>query len=160
MKTIILSQFIFLMSSFVLYCAELISEFSGKFTESEIIMSDKSKVSTFRTEGTFKNNIGRYGSFVCLGFIEKMKNGQIKNLLNICESTDQYGNKIWSRGKRSKSNIRAGVGRSYIVDSTNKNRDLLIGTECKYAVNYLRNLSFSKSICKISNENYERLKND
>ena len=140
--------------------AELISEGSGNFSQLEIILTDKSKVSTFTTKGTFKNNIGKYGSFICIGFIDRKSSGEINKLENICEITDQDGIKTWTKGKRSKSDIKAGVGTNFIVDSTSKHKKILIGTECKYAVNYVRDLSFSKTICKIKDNDFEILKND
>ena len=140
--------------------AELISEGAGNFSQLEIILTDKSKVSTFTTKGTFKNNIGKYGSFTCIGFIDRKSSGEINKLENICESIDQDGIKTWTKGRRSKSDIKAGVGSNFIVDSTSKHKKILIGTECKYAVNYVRDLSFSKTICKIKDNDFEVLKND
>ena len=143
-----------------LYPAELVSEGSGNFSQTEIILTDKSKVSTFTTTGTFKNNIGKYGSFICIGFIDRKSSGEINKLENICESIDQNGVKTWTKGKRSKSDIKAGVGKSLIVDSTSKHKKILINTECKYAVNYVRDLSFAKTICKINDNDFEVLQND
>ena len=140
--------------------AALISEGSGNFSQLEIILTDKSKVSTFTTTGTFKNNIGKYGSFICIGFIDRKSSGEINKLENICESIDQNGVKTWTKGKRSKSDIKAGVGKSLIVDSTSKHKKILINTECKYAVNYVRDLSFAKTICKINDNDFEVLQND
>ena len=157
-KIIFLILLIFLCNK--LYSAELISEGSGNFSQLEIILTDKSKVSTFTTKGTFKNNIGKYGSFICIGFIDRKSSGEINKLENICEITDQDGIKTWTKGKRSKSDIKAGVGTNFIVDSTSKHKKILIGTECKYAVNYVRDLSFSKTICKIKDNDFEILKND
>ena len=143
-----------------LYSAELVSEGSGNFSQTEIILTDKSKVSTFTTTGTFKNNIGKYGSFICIGFIDRKSSGEINKLENICESIDQNGVKTWTKGKRSKSDIKAGVGKSLIVDSTSKHKKILINTECKYAVNYVRDLSFAKTICKVNDNYFEVLQND
>ena len=157
-KIIFLILLIFLCNK--LYSAELISEGSGNFSQLEIILTDKSKVSTFTTKGTFKNNIGKYGSFICIGFIDRKSSGEINKLENICEIIDQDGIKTWTKGKRSKSDIKAGVGTNFIVDSTSKHKKILIGTECKYAVNYVRDLSFSKTICKIKDNDFEILKND
>ena len=157
-KIIFLILLIFLCNK--LYSAELISEGSGNFSQLEIILTDKSKVSTFTTKGTFKNNIGKYGSFICIGFIDRKSSGEINKLENICESIDQDGIKTWTKGRRSKSDIKAGVGKSFIVDSTSKHKKILIGTECKYAVNYVRALSFSKTICKVKDNDFEILKND
>ena len=157
-KIIFLILLIFLCNK--LYSAELISEGSGNFSQLEIILTDKSKVSTFTTKGTFKNNIGKYGSFICIGFIDRKSSGEINKLENICEIIDQDGIKTWTKGKRSKSDIKAGVGTNFIVDSTSKHKKILIGTECKYAVNYVRDLSFSKTICKIRDNDFEILKND
>ena len=51
------------------------------------------------------------------------------------------------------------VGYNYIADSTSNHKEILIGTKCKYAVNYVRDLSFSKRICKIEDSDFEKLKN-
>ena len=64
-------------------------------------------MSSITFKGTFKNNIGKYGSFICIGFIDRKSNGEINKLENICESTDQNGIKQWSKGRRSKSDIKA-----------------------------------------------------
>ena len=161
MKHILIKSLIlFIFSLKNLNSAELISEGAGNFSQLEIILTDKSKVSTFTTKGTFKNNIGKYGSFTCIGFIDRKSSGEINKLENICESTDQNGIKMWTKGRRSKSDIKAGVGSNFIVDSTSKHKKILIGTECKYAVNYVRDLSFSKTICKIKDNDFEILKND
>ncbi len=159
MKYLMQIFFLFLLSA-NLYTAELIYEGSGTFSQLEIVLTDKSKVSTFTTKGTFKNNIGKYGSFICIGFIDRKGNGEINKLENICQSTDQNDIKTWTRGTRSKSDIKAGVGYNYIVDSTSKHKKILIGTKCTYAINYVRDLSFSKRICKIDDLEFEKLKND
>ena len=159
MKSIYTLIIILIISS-KLYSAELISEGAGNFSQLEIILSDDSKVSTFKTEGTFKNNIGKYGSFLCIGFIDRNSNGEIKKLENTCESIDQNGIKTWIKGSRSKSDIKAGVGESYIIDSTSKHNKILIGTKCKYAVNYVRDLSFSRRVCKINDLDFEKLKSN
>ena len=140
--------------------AELISEGSGNFPQLKIIFSDKSKISTFTAKGTFKNNIGKYGSFICIGFIDRKSSGEINKLENICESIDQDGIKTWTKGRRSKSDIKAGVGSTFIVDSTSKHKKILVGIECKYAVNYVRDLSFAKTICKMNENDFDTLKND
>ena len=161
MKYILITfSILFIFSLKNLSSAELISEGSGKFSQLEIILTDKSKVSTFTTKGTFKNNIGKYGSFICIGFIDRKSSGEINKLENICESTDQNGIKIWTKGSRSKSDINAGVGITFIIDSTSKHKKILVGTECKYAVNYVRDLSFAKTICKMNYNDFETLKND
>ena len=132
------------------YSAELISEGSGNFSQLEIILTDKSKVSTFTTKGTFKNNIGKYGSFTCIGFIDRKSSGEINKLENICESIDQDGIKTWTKGRRSKSDIKAGVGNNFIVDSTSKHKKILIATICKFAVNYMNSkINFLKQICEL-----------
>ena len=123
MKYILITFLILLIFSLKnLNSAELISEGAGNFSQLEIILTDKSKVSTFTTKGTFKNNIGKYGSFTCIGFIDRKSSGEINKLENICESIDQDGIKTWTKGRRSKSDIKAGVGSNFIVDSTSKHK--------------------------------------
>ena len=56
MKHILITFLILFFFTKNLNSAELISEGAGNF-QLEIILTDKSKVSTFTTKGTFKNNI-------------------------------------------------------------------------------------------------------
>ena len=113
---------LFIFSLKNLNSAELISEGAGNFSQLEILLTDKSKVSTFTTKGTFKNNFGKYGSYTCIGFIDRKSSGEINKLENICESIDQDGIKTWTKGRRSKSDIKARVGNNFIVDSTSKHK--------------------------------------
>ncbi len=142
-----------------LFAAELILDVSGVVTKEEILINNKSSISTFKIISQWTDNLGHYGSSKCIGFIERHADGEIKNLQNSCERIDENGIKYWTRGERSQSQLKAGVGYSRIIDSTSPYRNELIGTECKYAINYLNNLSFSKTKCELSDGLLRKLSN-
>ena len=59
--------------------------------------------------------------------------------------------------KRSDSDVDAGVGGSIILDGTGPYKKLK-GTECLYAVSFLKEIVFTKTRCSISNKLFEELK--
>ena len=65
--------------------------------------------------------------------------------------------KIWTQLKRSDSDVDAGVGGSIILDGTGPYKKLK-GTECLYAVSFLKEIVFYKERCSISNKLFEELK--
>ena len=84
-----------------------------------------------------------------------------KNIIDfldvICQLTNQNNVVTWRKFERTGSEIERGVGISTIVDSTSKYKKELIGTKCNYAVNRTKDMVFSKSICKVSDELYKKL---
>ena len=67
------------------------------------------------------------------------------------------GYKIWTKLKRSDSDVDAGVGGSIILDGTGPYKKLK-GTECLYAVSFLKEIVFTRTRCSISNKLFEELK--
>ena len=141
------------------FAAEWIHDISGMVTKEELLINNKISISTFKIVSQWTDNLGHYGSSICIGFIERHTDGEIKNLQNSCERIDENGIKYWTRGERAKSQLKAGVGYSHIIDSTSPYRDELIGTKCTYAINYLNNLSFSKTKCELSDDLLRKLSN-
>ena len=112
--------------------------------------------SSLVSEGSWEDNLGNYGLSKCMGTVTTMSNNDIT--LNImCENTDKNGYKTWSVAKRSGSSMSGGIGYSEIVDSTVPYKDLIIGTKCKYAINYLKNVSFTITKCPVSNDLYTKI---
>ena len=64
---------------------------------------------------------------------------------------------MWTKLKRSDSDIDAGVGGSIILDGTGPYKKLK-GTECLYAVSFLKEIVFTKARCGISKKLFEELK--
>ena len=75
----------------------------------------------------------------------------------ICQLTNQNNVVTWRKFERRGSEIERGVGVSTIIDSTSKYKKKLIGTKCNYAVNRIKDMVFSKSVCKVSEELYKKL---
>ena len=113
-------------------------------------LENKSKFSSFTVNGSWTDNFGNYGFNKCMGIINKnLKNVE---LYFMCEREDKNGFKIWSINKRKSGIQNSGVGTFEIVDATIPKKELFIGKKCTYAVKYLKETSFYKSKCKISEE--------
>ena len=119
-------------------------------------LENGTNVSSYASEGSREDNLGNYGLSKCMGTVTTMPNNDI-NLNIMCESMDKNGHKSWSAVKRSGSSMAGGIGYSEIVDSTAPYKDLFIGTRCKYATNYLTNVSFTITKCPVSNDLYTKL---
>ena len=119
-------------------------------------LENGTNVSSYASEGSREDNLGNYGLSKCMGTVTTMPNNAI-NLNIMCESMDKNGHKSWSAVKRSGSSMAGGIGYSEIVDSTAPYKDLFIGTRCKYATNYLTNVSFTITKCPVSNDLYTKL---
>ena len=152
---------IFLMILIILsntvYSGEIIIQGNSRVVYDDFTFTDKSKYIIINQEGQWTDNIGNYGAQECKGLIKRNDKNIIDFLDVICQLTNQNNVVTWRKFERTGSEIERGVGISTIVDSTSKYRKELIGTKCKYAVNRTKDMVFSKSICKISNELYKKL---
>ena len=113
-------------------------------------LENKSKFSSFTSNGSWTDNYGNYGFTSCMGIMNK-KFKKVE-LYFMCESEDKNGYKIWSISKRQSESETSGVGSFEIVDATIPKKELYIGKKCTYAVKYLKETNFYKSKCKISEE--------
>ena len=152
--------FIFIFSFLLftnLYSAEIVIQGNSKVEYNDFTFTDNSKYIIINQEGQWTDNIGNYGSQKCKGLIKR----NYKNIVNfldvICQLTNQNNMVIWRKFERTGSEIERGVGVSTIIDSTSKYKKELIGTKCNYAVNRTKDMVFSKSVCKVSDELYKKL---
>ena len=152
--------FIFIFSFLLftnLYSAEIVIQGNSKVEYNDFTFTDNSKYIIINQEGQWTDNIGNYGSQKCKGLIKR----NYKNIVNfldvICQLTNQNNVVIWRKFERTGSEIERGVGVSTIIDSTSKYKKELIGTKCNYAVNRTKDMVFSKSVCKVSDELYKKL---
>ena len=89
-------------------------------------------------KGTYQwtNNLDSYGTATCKGLLEKER--ELSFIYFLCEPIDQKENKQYSVFKRESRDLQSGAGKSIIVDATGDNK-ILIGTDCNFADNYLKN---------------------
>ena len=151
---IFIFSFLFLSQS---YSAELESNATSIFTIiNEKKLPDGTHYRSFEVQGGITYNTGKYARSNCSGSrVDKKK--ELVELSNICEIEFDDGYKIWTKLKRSDSDVDAGVGGSIILDGTGTYKKLK-GTECLYAVSFLKEIVFTKTRCSISNKLFEELK--
>ena len=140
-----------------LYSAEIIIQGNSRVVYDDFTFTDKSKYIIINQEGQWTDNIGNYGAQVCKGLIKRNDKNIIDFLDVICQLTNQNNEISWRKFERTGSEIERGVGISTIIDSTSKYKKELIGTTCNYAVNRTKDMVFSKSVCKVSEELYKKL---
>jgi len=153
---IIFSMMLIILSN-TLYSGEIIIQGNSRVVYDDFIFTDKSKYIIINQEGQWTDNIGNYGAQECKGLIKRNDKNIIDFLDVICQLTNQNNVVTWRKFERTGSEIERGVGISTIVDSTSKYKKELIGTKCNYAVNRTKDMVFSKSICKVSDELYKKL---
>ena len=152
--------FIFILSFLLftnLYSAEIVIQGNSKVEYNDFTFTDNSKYIIINQEGQWTDNIGNYGSQKCKGLIKRNDKNIVNFLDVICQLTNQNNVVIWRKFERTGSEIERGVGVSTIIDSTSKYKKELIGTKCNYAVNRTKDMVFSKSVCKVSDELYKKL---
>ena len=152
--------FIFIFSYLLftnLYSAEIVIQGNSKVEYNDFTFTDNSKYIIIKQEGQWTDNIGNYGSQKCKGLIKRNDKNIVNFLDVICQLTNQNNVVIWRKFERTGSEIERGVGVSTIIDSTSKYKKELIGTKCNYAVNRTKDMVFSKSVCKVSDELYKKL---
>ena len=153
-------KFIFIFSFLLLnylYSAEIVTQTNSRVTYNDFTFTDNSKYIIITQEGQWTDNIGNYGAQECKGLIKRNDNNIIDFLDVICQLTNQNNEVTWRKFERTGSEIERGVGISTIIDSTSKHKKELVGTKCNYAVNRTKDMVFSKSVCKISDELYKKL---
>ena len=153
-KLILILSYLFLYHS---YSSEIIIQGNSRVTYDDFIFTDNSKYIIINQEGQWTDNIGNYGAQECKGLIKRNDNNIIDFLDVICQSTNQNNIITWRKFERTGSEIGRGVGVSTIIDTTSKYKKELIGTKCNYAVNRTKDMVFSKSNCKVSDELYKKL---
>ncbi len=99
----------------------------------------------------WKDNLGDWGTLECAGNHTIIKNkGTI--LKNYCKGLNKDGDIFWLMMERNSVDFDAGVGKLYYRNGTGKYKNHE-GTECIYAINFLKNGrgTFQKAKCKYKN---------
>ena len=153
---IIFSMMLVILSNRV-YSGEIIIQGNSRVVYDDFTFTDNSKYIIINQEGQWTDNIGNYGAQECKGLIKRNDSNIIDFLDVICQLTNQNNEVTWRKFERTGSEIERGVGISTIIDSTSKYKKELVGTKCNYAVNRTKDMVFSKSNCKVSDELYKKL---
>ena len=109
----------------------------------------------YENDLAWTDNFGNYGSTYCFGsFISK---NQVYSKFDLyCELKDQNNEKFWMYFSRPNTDFDAGSGKSVFIDGTD-NYKILIGTECIFSTKYFEKKIFSKSKCKITDNQFKAL---
>ena len=153
---IIFSMMLVILSNRV-YSGEIIIQGNSRVVYDDFTFTDNSKYIIINQEGQWTDNIGNYGAQECKGLIKRNDSNIIDFLDVICQLTNQNNEVTWRKFERTGSEIERGVGVSTIIDSTSKYKKELVGTKCNYAVNRTKDMVFSKSICRVSDDLYKKL---
>ena len=153
-KLILILSYLFLYHS---YSSEIIIQGNSRVAYDDFIFTDNSKYIIINQEGQWTDNIGNYGAQECKGLIKRNDKNIIDFLDVICQLTNQNNEITWRKHERTGSEIERGVGVSTIIDSTSKYKKELVGTKCNYAVNRTKDMVFSKSVCKVSDDSFKKL---
>ena len=121
----------------------------GKLVRNEVInFPDGSKFISFKHEGGFETDIGKYGKYRCKGSILYNKASTLENMFFACESKDQNGDTFIGMGKRKKgSDMDRAVGQTNIISGEGFWKKY-IGFTCTYSVVYVDDVVLSPVKCK------------
>ena len=122
---------------------------TGKLVRNEIItFPDGAKFVSFKHEGGFETDIGKYGMYHCTGSILYNLNSMLENMFFACEFKDQDGDMFIGMGKRKKgSDIDRAVGQYNIISGSGFWKDF-VGYSCTYSVVYVEKIVFSPGNCR------------
>ena len=141
--TIFLSFYVYLG-----YTAELKRESSG-FSETEEFKFENNKVIHYKNKTTWRDNIGNYGLSNCLGLIVTDVNKEIIDYRMYCKYLDQDDDEFTHKYIRE-TVVSGGVGKSNMISGTGKWKKY-IGTNCTYAIDYLKVALFLLEKCNLKN---------
>ncbi|OUX15677.1 MAG: hypothetical protein CBE11_03760 [Rickettsiales bacterium TMED251] len=112
-----------------------------------ITFKDKSVYRIVRSDGSWEDNEGSYGSLKCIGPNKISSNNEVE-LDVFCEAYDNKGDTFGLNLYRS-SEVNAGTGVATYINTSGKYKRFL-GQKCTYAITYLSNFEkgFYKHICK------------
>ncbi|MBF95818.1 MAG: hypothetical protein CFH34_01313 [Alphaproteobacteria bacterium MarineAlpha9_Bin4] len=141
--------FLLIFFTFSLNAKELTFKSTGKLIRNEVTeFPDGGKFISFKHEGGFETNIGKYGRYQCNGSILYNKQSALENMFFACRNIDQNGDIFISMGKRKKgSDLDRAVGQTNIIDAEGFWKNY-IGYKCTYSVVYVEEIVFSPVKCK------------
>lgn len=126
-------------------------------TSKTIKMANGKSVIQFENDMAWTDNFGNYGSAFCYGFFISTKKIYSKFDL-YCEAKNQKGDYLWSYYTRPDTEYDAGSGEAIFIDGTGDYKKL-VGTKCVFSTRYMDKKIFSKTKCKISDEQHKILNN-
>ncbi len=130
-----------------LFAEEWIMDSTATVNTKSINLPDDIKFSSLDIVGTWTDNLGFYGRYFCYGIIEK--NLSTLKLNFFCEMENQHREKFWYRGKRTSSDMDAGIGKVVFIKGLGRYKNIK-DLECNYAVRYFDNINFVKQKCNVS----------
>ena len=114
----------------------------------EILFLSGSRFVSFKHEGGFNTNIGRYGVYYCSGSIFYNKKGALENMTYACEFSDQMKERFYSKGNRIKgSQSDRSIGKMKIYEGEGFWKDY-VGFNCTYGLEYVENIVFVSAKCR------------
>ena len=122
--------------------------------DDHINFPDSSKYEIYNTSGVWEDNLGNYGMMKCIVSQFTDKNSKIA-LDGYCKAQDSLNESFWLYLNRKSFNL-AGVGNAKYL-FTQKKYKVLLNKTCPYAAQVFEGGGVFKLVCKISNENYNKL---
>ncbi len=146
----------FVLIYFLLFIAHSIScsenfifDFRGYIQQDIMKLGSVGNLINFKSKGTWVDSQGNYGRGKCQGSVLIENNNQtIDDTIYFCEFEDQDQIKFWTRGNRTGSEKKAGIGSNTYVDAEGKYIKY-IGVECIYAISYIKDSFHAKNKCNI-----------
>lgn len=106
-----------------------------------------SKFVSFKHEGGFDTNIGRYGLYHCSGSMFYSDKEVLEDMTFACEFKDQLGEKFYSRGNRIKgSQSDRSIGKMKIFEGEGYWKSYE-GSSCTYGLEYVEKIIFVSAKC-------------
>tara|TARA_B100001123_G_C14807863_1_gene827114 strand:- start:155 stop:586 length:432 start_codon:yes stop_codon:yes gene_type:complete len=121
-------------------------EYNGFSSKDVFDLTDGSKISHYKNQGTWKDSLGNYGVQKCMGLIEINSQGRIIDWKLFCQGYDQDEQQFTIEYFRN-TDMAAGTGTYVYVDGEGFWKNY-IGVTCKYAVSYLQDAMFILEKCK------------
>ena len=104
-------------------------DFRGYIEQEKMILGKKGELINFKSKGTWNDSLGNYGRGRCRGS-GLLENKIITDILYFCEFEDHEYEKFWTRGSRTGSQQKAGIGTNTYIDAEGKYKKY-IGLEQK-----------------------------
>ena len=147
-----------LMFIFLLFCNVIISKdikeiISKTHSKTEVItfnLKNGINFSSYRSEGSWENNLGNYGNWSTIVNVE-IENNILKYHAFSLKYSYQDGSIVFAKGNRTNEELEQGTGKAKYVSAPMK-LSPLIGTICNYGVNFLKETAFVIFKCSITPE--------
>ena len=129
--------------------------FRGNLQYENIDFPDNSKYLVLEFSGNWEDSLGNYGDIRCLSSQFTNSNAKL-SLEAFCQAKNQKKVEFWIRLKRESYEF-AGIGNSKYLFA-NAQFKSLINKECKYAVQLVEGGGIFKKKCKLTKDEFLKLK--